>query len=156
MTVIWLLYMYRVFLALLREAHFFDVIQPAVGALTSTPSVGRHAFVADVQLGQLAARVAECPEVAHVFHKGQARQHFFQVVGEGGAVFGAVQKAVHVVKYILFRHPVAVAVLRLFQDVVAYAVAAHVFRRFGGVKHGGVLLGAFFVVVEGKALSFLQ
>jgi hypothetical protein len=50
-------------------------------------------------LGEVASCAAECPEVGSV---GNTGQHFFEVGGEAGFVFGAMEDAIDVVEDVLF------------------------------------------------------
>lgn len=107
-----------IFLPLFGEAHFFDDEVAGFGAGDGDLRRGWDGFVVEVQVGEFAACFAEAPEVAGLFDDGDAGEHLFQVVGETGAVFGAVEETVDVVEEILFGDAVAVHFLCAFEDEV--------------------------------------
>ena len=106
------------FLSFFGEAHFFDDEVAGFGTGDSDVFAGRHGFVVEVKVGELAACFGEAPEVALLFDEGDAGEHLFQVVLETGAVFGAVEDAVDVVEDIFFGDAVAVHLLCAFEDEV--------------------------------------
>jgi len=144
-----------VFAILGGEAHLLYRKKARLRAADLHLRVGGHLLVADVQVGQVPAGVAKRPKIRGRLDQRQARQHLLEVVGVGGAVIGAMQKAVDVVEDVLFADVSAVLQAGLRQDPVADAVTAHVAtcprrRR----KHVGLSRGRRLVVVEGEALGF--
>lgn len=55
-------------------------------------------LIVEVQLCQLAARIAECHEVCHLLRNGYAGQRFAQVVGEAVAVVLGVEQALDIIE----------------------------------------------------------
>lgn len=137
------------FLALLGEAHLLDVVvgvELVLGAAAEfrvpvddlDGGAGWNRFVADVELGEGVAGLAEFPEVGGLLYEWEAGEHLLEVGGVGFAVLRAVEEAIDVVKDVLLGDLFAVSLVGLVEDPIADAVLADV---FGGavvaVKEGG-------------------
>ena len=140
-------------LSFLGEAHFLHPEKAAGRSCHGHPVVRGHGFIVDMQISQGPACFAEGPKIGNLIKQGQAGQHLFQVVGKGGAVFRAVQDAVHVIENIFLGYALVVLLLCPFEDKITDAVSADVFGVAGGVEQARLFFLALVVPVEGEALT---